>query len=862
MNVRALLAAVLFYAASSSGAVRFTATTDHTTVAPGEQVTVTAELVVDKSLKIASPPLVGRSDAFDVVRTDQNQSSSTQIQFINGRASQSKEIHYQFSYVIVPKRAGAFTFPALQVVIDNTPHATEPIPFNAAAEPAKNPDVRVFVSLSRQPLYVGEQVILTLKVAQRANSPTQVDRGFNAAIDALEKPLAKSFSLSRLFTNQVTSGAERIDGEMHRTFSLRWALIPLAPGSFTVQPVPFGYAEIRQVRRRSMDPFFDDFFNNDFFGGGTQAVGKTAFSAEFVLRVKELPPPPAGFSGTIGRVSLIAAVDPQSVPAGEAATLKIAIQAATRPGNVAEINAPKLENCEVFSPEKHVEVDTAPGGITTKKSYKFLLIPRKEGGLVIPPVALSYFDPQTGQYRTASSAALSIAVTAGKAGKQEQTRYLTQEEIRQIGSDIRYIKNASSVRSVSEKPYREPLFFLLYPLPFALFGLSLLYRFQSRRREANAAHYVRSRAFRVACRTLDGLRRQGEKVKAPQFLGAVADALERFLSEKFGFAATGRTLEELTAELKGRTADGQAVAGLAAFIELLDAYRFGGAAFDEKSRAAIIDKAKSFCASLQKSSSKGARSVQQSAAVLLLGALCMAGALPAAAAPVELWFDQGNSFYTNQRYDSAAVAYEKIVAAGVSNSAVFFNLGNAYFRLKKLGLARLCYEKAAAIDPADPDIAANIRFVASAIVDRVPDSERGFLETIVWRLHVLLPLRAQLWLCFGLLSLIALLSAAALFASGNRRLWLIYAASLLSLVLLASGLSMGYKIWQSETCAYAVLLDSSVDARNEPDGAKVLFTAHEGTKFQIRKSVERWSLVSLPNGISGWVENKALGRIF
>jgi hypothetical protein len=146
-------------------------------------------------------------------------------------------------------------------------------------------------------------------------------------------------------------------------------------------------------------------------------------------------------------------------------------------------------------------------------------------------------------------------------------------------------------------------------------------------------------------------------------------------------------------------------------------------------------------------------------------------------------------------------------------------------------------------------------------VDRVPETERGFLETLFWRLHILLPLRIQFWFCFTLLLVISLLCSAALYTQGNRRLWLIYASALIALVLTVSGVSMGIKIHDAESNVYAIALEPSVDARNEPDGAKVLFTAHEGTKFQIRKIVEGWSLVSLPNGASGWVENRYLGRI-
>ena len=305
MKAAVFTAAVMLGVLAGFGEVRrFNATTDHTEVSPGEQVAIIVELVVDKEVKGLTPPPVPQSDAFAVVSTEQSQSSSTSIQIINGKVSNTKEIHYQFTYVITPKKAGAFTFPALQALIDNKPYLTEPVSFNAAApesSPGRVPDVRVSLSLGKQQIYKGEQAILTLKVLQRGNSPTQIDRGFNAAVQALEKSIGKGFSLSRLFGNQVTQSTERVNGEMFRSFTLRWGLIPLSGGTVTVPSVPFEYAELRQVKRRSRDPFFDDFFNNDFFGGNVQAVSRTAFSNQLTIRVKELPPPPADFSGTIGR---------------------------------------------------------------------------------------------------------------------------------------------------------------------------------------------------------------------------------------------------------------------------------------------------------------------------------------------------------------------------------------------------------------------------------------------------------------------------------------------------------------------------------------------------------------------------------
>jgi tetratricopeptide (TPR) repeat protein len=369
-----------------------------------------------------------------------------------------------------------------------------------------------------------------------------------------------------------------------------------------------------------------------------------------------------------------------------------------------------------------------------------------------------------------------------------------------------------------------------------------------------------ARAHKEALKRFKQLRRHGSKLQAAQFLGSVAETIECYISQKFGFTAIGRTLEELKNELLSRNAEEQVVLSLTHFIELLDSYRFGGATFDETTSLTVLSQAMAFISNLEKTVKKEKKTspskVLAATVTLLLMLSC-----PVFSAPVNSWFEQANHFYSKAQYDSAVTFYDKIISAGTTSPSVYFNLGNAYFRQKKLGYARLCYEKAGGLDPADPDISANIKFVSSNIVDRVPELQRGFIETIFWRLHILLPMRAQIWVCFALLLIIAFIASAALYTEGNKRLWLLYTSSLIAFVLLLTGSSMAFKIYDSENNAYAILLEPSADAKNEPEGAKILFTAHEGTKFQIRKTVESWSLVSLPNGASGWVENKVLGKI-
>jgi SH3-like domain-containing protein len=112
-----------------------------------------------------------------------------------------------------------------------------------------------------------------------------------------------------------------------------------------------------------------------------------------------------------------------------------------------------------------------------------------------------------------------------------------------------------------------------------------------------------------------------------------------------------------------------------------------------------------------------------------------------------------------------------------------------------------------------------------------------------------------------MLCLLAGMISWAFFASHNVRLWLIYGSALLGSVTALAGFSAGAKIWQAENIRYAIVLAPAVDAKSEPNGSKVLFSAHEGAKLRVVKDLDAWSFVSLPNGSAGWVENSALGRI-
>ena len=868
------------FAALTPAQVTFTATTDRTSAIKGQSVAVVARLVSPKAVSGVPSPV--KDGTFEVLNVNTGQSQSHNVHIVNGKWEQKREYTYTYIYTISPNVDGAFTFPALTVNIDGVDYSTRPVRFNAAAgggggngggggEPARNPDIRATLSISKKELYPGEQAILTLKVAQRAGTPIQTQRGYTGAVEQIEKAFGGGFSLNRLFTNSVTQGQEQIGGEAYATFTLKFSVFGLTAGEYSIPAVTFEYDELRQTGRRGFNPFFQDFFDMDFFGGGgAQAVRQAVRTAPFSVTVKPLPPsPPAGFAGSVGKFTLAASVEPATAPAGEALTLKLALRGNTRASNIGDPILPDLKNCDVFTPERQIAVDTGAGGLSTRKTYRYLIIPKQEGALAIPPIAYPYLDPDGRTYRIARSDTIYVTVTPGKGGPKEQTRYLTQEEIRQVGQDIRYIKTPQRIGHQPARPYRAPLWYLLFPMPFLIFLFVLLYKLQSKRSGENQFRIIRQKALATAVRELD---KAGKGGSDSEFLGKAATVIEKYISHKFAFPATGRTLEELKEELLSRRIDEQTVTGLTVLIEGINEYRFGGKAFDAQSKGEIINQTIKFLSTMEKSAQKENSSAQTSTTslsslilLLISTVLIFPAAVSAAHGEKENgWFSAANGFYAEGAYDSALTYYTKIIDAGTKNGAVYYNIGNCYYRLSMPGPARLYYEKAAVLMPNDADIEANIKFIKSIIVDRSTDEQAesdDFLTTVLYSIHTMLPLNVQLITACALLFALALLCSAILLKKGLARLWLAYGAVLCALLLSVVGVSAGYKIYAMESVQYAIIMAPSVDAKNQPSGAQTLFTAHEGTKLRIRSTVGEWCLVNLPNGASGWVPMGALGKV-
>jgi hypothetical protein len=342
-------------------------------------------------------------------------SVSQQMSFVNGRMSQS----VSWTWVLQPKAVGKAevgavtvrsgsaeqTAPAIsiEVVAGNVkPRAParrtlDPLdPFGgdpfAELRGQRRVEPKLFIeaSPSRSSLFVGEPVVLTYYLYTQA---PVTDAQF------VEAPQYAGFWVEDVERPRVAPSGEAVtvEGEHYRRFPLVTKLLfPTRPGKLTVPATTLRVGIARQS-------LFDS-------GGAVQRTTKP-----FALEVRAIPEEP-GFTGAVGRFRASASLDRQSLPLGEAATLRFRVEGS---GNLKWIDkAPALDlpGAKVYPPQVKIDLKAGPAGIAGAKTWEFVVVPQTAGALEIPALSFSYFDPAAGRVVQAQTAPLALRVEGGVAG--------------------------------------------------------------------------------------------------------------------------------------------------------------------------------------------------------------------------------------------------------------------------------------------------------------------------------------------------------------------------------------------------------------------------------------------------------------
>jgi tetratricopeptide (TPR) repeat protein len=225
-------------------------------------------------------------------------------------------------------------------------------------------------------------------------------------------------------------------------------------------------------------------------------------------------------------------------------------------------------------------------------------------------------------------------------------------------------------------------------------------------------------------------------------------------------------------------------------------------------------------------------------------------------------YGQANQAYQEGQFTEAIRLYEQILQSGVANGLVFYNLGNAYFKDNQLGRAILSWERAGRLMPRDGDVAANLALARGLTVDKIDVQKRGLLLRAVTVLARSANLSELTLIAFVLYLFTAVLGVAAIWI--RKRGWrkkMLVATLIVGILFLFASASLFGKIYQ-QRLTRAIVLAPVVEARSGPgEEYTKIFTAHEGTTVRIRQQREGWNLISLPNGLGGWIPEESVENI-
>ena len=481
-------------------AASIVASVDSSQVANGESFEVTVEISGREVERVSVPQLDGATIA------DRPNYSGTQVKVINGAVTSAQTLGYS----VMPDRLGPLVIPPFEALVDG--------------ETIKSNEIRVTVSKSQSDgllfpviktdktvAYQGEAIALTMELWIVENARVRINptgfpevTGFYALPSSVEDIL-----------NHKTSRGDTRDGKQYQVVTFTQMLFPASSGTLRIGPwsldCDIGYAG--RARNHSMK------------------------TQPFTIEVKKLPPPPDGFSGSVGKYQVAAALSIRTADVGVPLNLTVGVVGDGNPDAIGKPRLPAIDGMFVDEPRRS-ELAAQPGG-ANGKNYVYKLTPQRPGAVTVPVIEYIYFDPEQKSYQTARTEP--IALTVRGTAKQEVQVVVgaggTDNPASSLGTDI--VESGANTGTIS--PRRD----LTVPTGIAIAAPSMTYA-------AYALYLRRRRRFasdRAYARAYGALKAGVDRLAEADPPGAnAADALYRavtmYVADQFNLPSTGMTSAE------------------------------------------------------------------------------------------------------------------------------------------------------------------------------------------------------------------------------------------------------------------------------------------------------------------------------
>ena len=493
-------------------------------------------------------------------------STSSSTSFVNGKRTSSFEQTY--TYMLMAQRAGTFTIGPATVKVDGENVQSngvriEVLPEDQQANPNSQPaqtsqstqtsssssasteNIFVRTIASKTKVHEQEALLVTYKLYFANVDVTQLTNN-------TKLPEFTGFLKQDLEQGEIQTELEHYNGRNYQTAVLyRTILYPQHSGDISIDPAKFE-AVLRVQTQQRPRSIFDDFF------GSYTNVTKMLTAPGVTIHVSALPGgKPAGFSGGVGKFTLTPSISQTELQTNDAVTIKLDISGT---GNMKLLKTPAIdwpEGFEPYDPKVTNNFKTTTAGVSGTKSIEYLAIPRSAGEYTIPAVHFSYFDIDEKAYKTLSTPEYTIRVKRGAGSEHAEGEtegqvisYTHKEDIKQLGSDIRYINTKEPEAGNYELKIKNyGLLWLWYAVPL-LIAIVLLIVLRKQIKEAADINRVRyKRANKVAQKRLKAAAAALKANDKNTFYAAIETAAWSYLSDRLSIPTADLNKENIASLL-------------------------------------------------------------------------------------------------------------------------------------------------------------------------------------------------------------------------------------------------------------------------------------------------------------------------
>ncbi len=558
---------------------------DSTRISMADTLQCNVALSIDSSSDI-SDITMPTFEGFRIL--SQNTSSQQQTTIVNFKM-ESKQIRTT-SYALSPLKPGSYEIgPAIfkydgrlyrsnvwRVQVDELEVRSEgqywgDAGITAPLSERERNDSSLFIRLvpERRELYAGASMLATLYLYTRNVSASQLKQ--DAAPDF------EGFRYRNLEISQ-NEGVRRMNvgGRVYNVQPVvRVLLTPEKDGRLSISPF-----------RVSVGVDTGDFFDR------MRWVSRTSEPLE--IEVKPLPTEgqPAGFDPThVGAFELKATVDRRSTEVNQPVAYTLSLKCQSDPAAVQLPQLMQIDGFKAYPPSTKDNSYQQGNHLAGEKTAEYLLVPQREGQLLIPSLSFAAFDPEKGQYTVLTTEEFNISVKPASAVASSGTALPQRQELQAEAGSLRPIKITPVLeRRMNGEFVYSMLFRLLLIIPpglLFLLGLFDFLRYLSRRLSGGERARLERELKKLESEASALLASNGA-----EFFSKLAAVAYKRLEMECSESLAGLTHEQLSARLTEKGWSTDAVAALLKIFDRCELGRYAPSSMDQSARRELFKEAR------------------------------------------------------------------------------------------------------------------------------------------------------------------------------------------------------------------------------------------------------------------------------